>query len=374
MITLTSRLILSESNYVAGISLAQFRKYVHDDGFIRKMINLIGTNGHSPIREKIEQAIGILRYGNVPDVVVKKYIRSCPNGFLLLLHWLFENNIESIDEIRRKQIAFRLYRNHWFGTDFDFFVKNNWNNVSQPDFWDDRYFVNEGWIRQFPLMDPSLLLDFLTKGLDNPIENHEIRPDMEDGLQKKIWQQWQATLPRPENISDNDYNARIMRGWQIFCGNYIYGRDKSLILIAQRNYINRAFADFNQLEDLEDTNTPWDWDHIYPNSWVYRQWNIDPRTKNWEQRIGNFRAMSLTDNRSENANLSPAERFKTPSEDYFVKENDLAYWQLLTQDHARIKDNDLEYVHTHAMAIITRTVNIYAEFLRIFHHSFLLKP
>ena len=116
---------------------------------------------------------------------------------------------------------------------------------------------------------------------------------------------------------------------------------------------------------MEDTNTPWDWDHIYPDSWVYRQWNIDDRTRRWEWRIGNFRAMSLTDNRSENNRLSPADRFNTPNDNYFIKENDLAYWIQLDASHKNIKEGD-EYVIVHAQAIITRSVNIYENFLKMF--------
>ena len=129
IITLTSRLILSSNSFVSGLSLAQFRKHVQDEEFIKKLKDKIGDNLSSPIKEKIKCAINILKYGNVPDVVVKKYIRESPNGFLLLLHWLFENEGVQIDETRKREIASRLYRNHWFGNDFDYYVRENWNKV-----------------------------------------------------------------------------------------------------------------------------------------------------------------------------------------------------------------------------------------------------
>ena len=156
VIILTSRLILSSNDFVSGLSLGQFRKYVQDTDFINRLREKIGDKDQSPIKEKIECAIVILKYGNVPDVVVKKYIRESSNGFMLLLHWLFENEGVQINEKRKKEIASRLYRNHWFGNDFDYYVKNNWNKVSQPDFWCDKYFANEGWIRQYPFIHPEL--------------------------------------------------------------------------------------------------------------------------------------------------------------------------------------------------------------------------
>lgn len=364
VITLTSRLILSSENFVSGLSLAQFRKYVQDESFINKIRELIGDEINSPIKHKIECAIWILKYSNVPDVVVKKYIRESPNGFMLLLHWLLENDGVQIDENKRKEICSRLYRNHWFGNDFDFYVRENWNNVSEPDFWSDKYFVNNDWIRQHPLISPEQLLSFLKQRAQSPSENHDISPNAPEC--SDIWQIWEASLPRPDNLTDEQYQGRIMDAWRNFLWKLLSTRDKSLILLAQRDYINRTFKDFNQLEDLEDTNTPWDWDHIYPNSWVYGQWYIDPRTRAWENRVGNFRAMSLTDNRSENCYKSPAERFDAPNTDYFICENDLKYWSLLDEAHKYIKEDNAEYVLIHAKAIITRTINIYKNFLEEF--------
>ena len=360
-ITLTSRLILSEDSYIAGLSLAQFRRHVQNNEFVEKIKVLIGTKDGSLIKEKFEYAIDILKYGDVPNVVVKRFVRECPNGFLLLLHWLYKNAVKVIEDEKKKEIAARLYRNHWFGNDFDYYVRKNWNNVTASDFWSDKYFANEEWPRQYPLIQPSLLQTFLTNRLDNPIENHELMPEDEE-----IWQIWKAAMPKPEVLSEEDYLRRINDAWLNFLWKLLSSRDKSLILLAQKEYINSVFADFNQLDDLEDTNTPWDWDHIYPNSWVYRQWYIDDRTRKWEWRIGNFRAMSLTDNRSENNNLSPAERFDAPNENYFIHDNDLKYWRKLDASHKYIKEGDEEYVRNHALAIITRSVNIYENFLKMF--------
>ena len=62
VITLTSRLVLSEDNYVANLNLAQFRKLVQDKAFIAKMEAIIGNETHSPIKEIINKAIDILKF------------------------------------------------------------------------------------------------------------------------------------------------------------------------------------------------------------------------------------------------------------------------------------------------------------------------
>ena len=360
VIALVARLVQSKKQYVANISLAQFRKYIQDSTFVEEMKDLVGDEDYSPIKEKITQAIDILRYGNVPDVVVKKFIRESSNGFMLLLHWLLENKGVVIDDQKKKIICARLYRNHWFG-DINYFTSKNWDSVCDTDFWDDKFYKNEEWIYQHPFVEPSTLENFLISRLDNSEEQHDITPD-----DVEIWNVWANSLPRPVNLTEEEYYNRIQDGWRNFLWRLLGTRDKSLILLAQRDYINSTFKEFNQLEDLEDSNTPWDWDHIYPSSWVYRQWQIDPRTRLWEWRIGNFRAMSLTDNRSENNNLSPAERFEECNSDYFIKENDLEYWRQLDASHKYIKEDDKKHVIIHAKAIIIRSVNIYENFLKMF--------
>ena len=366
VILLTARLVLSENKYVASISLPQFRNLIKnkDNVFRLKLEHVIGSFEDSPIKKIIDRAIEILEYNNVPHIVIKKFIRESPNGFLLLLHWLYDNfdneewNINLNDELKRK-ICARLFRNHWFGN-MDYMVSQKWLHVKDPNFW-DKDVENIGWIYEYPFVAPSTLESFLINRLQDAIENHNI--GLEDDT---IWKIWESRILKNDDIEDIEWHQRIKNGWIDFLWRLLNVRDKSLILLAQRDYINKTFAEYNQLEDLEDSNTPWDWDHIYPQSWVYHQRNIDDRTRLWEWRIGNFRAMSLTDNRSENNNLSPAERFNSVNNDYFIKDNDLEFWKKLDQDHRFIKATDNEYVLIHAKAIIKRSVNIYQNFLEMF--------
>ncbi|MGL6022115.1 MAG: hypothetical protein ACRC0A_03305 [Chitinophagaceae bacterium] len=63
------------------------------------------------------------------------------------------------------------------------------------------------------------------------------------------------------------------------------------------------------MDDIEDTNTPWDWDHIYPSSWVDHK-QCYQIFKKWNSCTGNFRAISLAENRSESDHISPHERLE----------------------------------------------------------------
>lgn len=356
IISLTSRLILSKlrNNFYKSISLTQFQREIEKDDFRTALEDFIGDNTSSSLSTLFYRALKILKYdGTFPDVIVKKFIKDRPDGFLLLLNWLF-NNDEEPDTLLTKKICARLYLNYWFG-DLDEVVRRTWQESSRYDYWDEPY-NNRDYFAQRPLIKPESLETFFLKRVEKADENLSISPADED-----IWAQWSASFPKLETMSEEDNHNAIKAAWDNFIWRLL--GNKYLVLLAQNNYINKTFADFNQIEDLQDTETPWDWDHIYPQSWVYRRWYIDDRTKKWEWRIGNFRAMSLTDNRSENNNLSPAERFIEPNEDYFIKDNDLQYWSKL--DHS-FNDGDTEFVLIHAKAIIIRTVNIYRNIYDLF--------
>ena len=351
IITLASRLVLSrqKQSFISGISLAQFQREIARDDFKDDLESLIGEEKNSSLKSLIEKSISILKYdGTIPDTIVKKFIKDSPDGFLLLLNWLQNNPEIVLDSGIKAKICSRLYTNYWFG-DLNYIVRALWSNSSVKDFWSIPY-QNDNYLAQRHLVRPDALESFLLK-------KAEYGNDFSISTEDSIWDEWTVCDPCPESMSADDYSIRMKDGWINFISRLL--NNKYLVLLAQREYINRTFKDYNQIEDLQDTERPWDWDHIYPESWVYRLWNIDDRTKYWEWRIGNFRAMSLTDNRSENNNLSPAERFKTTDDDYFIKDNDHIYWKQLTADHKYIKNSDPEFVMIHAKAIIIRSVNIY---------------
>ena len=361
LITLASRLALSQisGRYYKNLSLTQFQKEIGDKDFRARLESFIGKKEDSPLGKMVKTAIDILRGDErsaVPDVIVKRFIRECPNGLLLILSWLSSNSIGTLTPDIKKAICSKLYRLYWFG-DLNDYAARTWPQSTDPDYWQQSVF-NYGGYTMHPLVNPAVLESFLLSRLENPVEDHGITPS-----DSEIWNLWSSSLTRPEGMTDESFNEAVRGGWANFLWRLLSGRSRDLILLAQRDYIHREFKDFNQLEDLQDTNTPWDWDHIYPSSWVYYQRDIDQRTKNWEWRLGNFRAMSLVDNRSENngANAAPAVRFTSPSLDYFIKDNDLTFWRRLTG-----YEKDASFVITHASAIIIRTVNIYREFLDYF--------
>jgi hypothetical protein len=78
-----------------------------------------------------------------------------------------------------------------------------------------------------------------------------------------------------------------------FVKKMFYNRD--LILYAQRTFLSKVFK-VKQYQ-LDDTNVPFDWDHISPHRFVHRKFKIPFVIKQWYSTNGNMRAWPYSLNR-----------------------------------------------------------------------------
>ncbi|AJA69889.1 Protein of unknown function DUF262 [Myroides sp. A21] len=146
--------------------------------------------------------------------------------------------------------------------------------------------------------------------------------------------------------------------------------NREILLLAQRQYINKKFKAFESIDVLEDTNRPWDYDHIYPKNWVYTNDgdgrainNIHWLVKEWINSNGNYRALDFSTNRSDRDMVSPKKRLmaETDQIDSFVVKDDYDnYWLNFDKKHL-IKDKDDLYLDYFLKAILSRTAKIYNE-------------
>ncbi|REG77466.1 DUF262 domain-containing protein [Algoriphagus antarcticus] len=357
VISLVSRLALSEINegsYPYPLSVNDFRKRIQDDKFKSKLHELIGGNA----KDIFSKAFNLLVSENefeIPIVLVKTLVKGSPELFLMLLQWIKQNTKEITADEKRKVLA-TITALSWFGRDNTKYVREVWNSISKNNFWSKEVlsipYLNKKDFIMYPMIKPSSLRSYLLQSVvtenvhwDNlyPSANSEIVKIYNSILSNEIEQETEIANST-KGIWDNFINKLF------WC--------KPLVLFAQRKYINDSFGDFNQMENLEDTNTPWDWDHIYPASWVYAKWYINPNTKHWTNAIGNFRALSLEENRSENNSLSPKDRLVNVKEQSFIKENDWEFWSRIS---GRINEGENEMIKNHLSAIVNRLCNIYEE-------------
>ena len=375
VITLAARLAVSmvDQQYQKGMTPRAFQaKLASDSCFRGEMNSLVDRMG-----DLVSRAVDILRMGGqesesgrfVPDIVVKTFIKDSPDGVFLLLNYLRTEPL--IDGELMMAICRKLYRNYWFGS-LDKIAPKFWKDSLNEEFWRSDELRSDGFL-QLPLISPDRLERFfLDRVVPFEHSNHSLLKD--DPQTADIWSFFLSRIsPEREDYIPAAWNEFL---WKLLSSNT--NRNKSFILLAQREYIRREFPDFNQLEDLQDSNTPWDWDHIFPRSWA---WNGSPLVREWLNRIGNFRAMSLTDNRHESNNISPADRFsprlyglESDGDEAFVRilkdysidpGRDLPYWRKLTTWCNRVK-GDRQFEVDYSSAMIARSVNIYRNFCDLF--------
>ncbi|HVA97632.1 MAG TPA: hypothetical protein VNG53_01955, partial [Bacteroidia bacterium] len=80
-----------------------------------------------------------------------------------------------------------------------------------------------------------------------------------------------------------------------FIDNMFTYKNRDIILYSQRHFLSKVISQEHLL--LDDTDVPFDWDHISPNSFVYGLQDIPPIIKDWYNSNGNFRAWPYSLNR-----------------------------------------------------------------------------
>jgi hypothetical protein len=362
VISLVSRLAWCDvkgGNYPPSMSVKEFRMRIRDHVFRERLVHYLEEDTAKNI---FLQAFTLLRSeggANLPVALVKHLINGNEELFLLLLRW-FQANERPVGTKDEKAALAAFTALSWFGGNAKSkqrFVRSAWPTFSTGAAWTKdtlkQHLIVNDELLVSPLISPERLSDYLLKAV------------VTDGK----FALWGDDRPDPQFLSasfdrlinevteEGKRDEMCVAAWDAFRSRLLWNR--GLILFAQREYIIREFREFNQLESLEDANAPWDWDHIYPDSWVYYQHGIDARVRHWNNTIGNLRAMSLSANRGENNSLSPAQRLQDASirQDSFVAEQaDFPHWACVT---GPLRKNDSQ--DDLLSAIIVRAMNIYRE-------------
>lgn len=369
IISLFSRLIISEqsnySNFQKDLSIQNFRNKITEVDFQEKLKNYIGNEKDSSAKNLIDSALTILSKGqsDFPVVLLKQLMVSNFDLLFVLINYLNKYYSKNFNDEERNEIASSYVWILWFSKDsknaiiklYDYLFSKTENHTWSAA---TKKLITANLV--LPVINPELIKNQLTEIV---IKN------------KKQYNDFNATrnmfLPKiKEQLFYDDQNEFIFNeNWSLFVEK-IYN-NKSMLIYAQKEYINTKFKEFNQFENLDDTNRPWDWDHIYPDSWVYRKEGINILVRKWVNCIGNLRALSYDDNRSENNHLSPKERFEndTKKSESFISQDNLAQWNEMDQDFGRIKENEPKKTEIFLNAIICRMIDIYQEWLFNYYQS-----
>jgi len=360
ILSLVSRLVASQFDnhrFVRKFNVREFQKRLKNDEFKNNLLTLI-QNGK--LAQLFNNAINILCCKDnslviepIPAVIIKQFIRKNPDLFLFFVYWIHLNDESKADDRTRLKMVAKLLTFAWF--EFRNIPKL-WNEmVTNADFWNQPLNELIWWNGsdgiQF-LIKPKLLTAYY-KQIDL-VELFKIgHADRWVLIQNDIGESIRRYFNKVKGV-DLDTEKANEYFWR-FIGKIQY--NKELILFAQREYINSTFTDFNQMEDVEDTNTPWDWDHLYPSEWVYRKVGCNKSIRDWNNTNGNLRAISLEHNRSRSNSQAPRDISDTTErQNSFINENDWASWKEIG---GRIHDDQIDH---YLQAITTRMLNIYSKF------------
>lgn len=367
VIGIFSRLVACEQNDYNGFqkefTVVNFRKKVQEEEFKKLLNSYIGTVTESKANQLIENAIEILKKGmvNIPNVLIKQWVLTNIDMFYVLIIYLNKYDIVGLSNEEKNDIASTYIYTLWFNRDGKKIASSLFNSLfkSESNSWKIALFNLRKENLIIPVITPKLLKENLERiVITRSINfNHFDVIRTEELLDNEILKILQNDS-EDINIAYSNWDSLIHQ---------LY-RNKSMLLFAQRDYMNFKFKEFNQIENIDDTNRPWDWDHIYPDSWVYRKEGINQMVRNWVNCIGNFRALSYDDNRSENNNFSPKERFENDSkkEESFIKK-DIEFWSQMDQTFGRIKHNEPEKTKIFLSAVINRMVNIYEDWFENYY-------
>lgn len=353
--------------------MKDFQRKIKDVKFKEKLSNLI-QNGE--IKKLFDDAIAVLScknnsllVGHIPPIIIKQFVKKHQELFLFFLYWLHLNKVVRDEKTLLKMVS-KLLLLAWFGVDSKNITHLWKEKIRKENFWNESlnelisWDGNDGKYGIHFLITPELLRKYYKQDevVEMFIENKEHKWEL---LQEGVGAEITKFL---NNKKSQEFDSsKANKCFQQFIKSI--RTNKQLILFAQREYINSTFQDFNQLDDIEDTNAPWDWDHIYPDSWVYSMKNCEPVIRDWNGSTGNFRAISLDQNRRENNTVSPKDRLEDSEiRNYsFIIESDWEYWQKI---EGRIMDKEKAKVHFRA--ITTRMINVYEKFWNDFNIEELL--
>lgn len=373
------------SSYQNEMNVASFRKNIRDQHFEQVFKRYIFNKEGDLSEAKLlmENVISILSLNkSIPNIYIKEVASKSLDLLLVLMVYLVKNKFLSNTEKDRLHRDF--HRLVIFNTEikntsrrlFDALHKRgftDWSGALQ-DVYDFNYDLT------YPLLHPDKFRLFQDYVLQEYLSNRNAHFSNFDFLRNILSRNIDDAscmfmlYEKDEFTSDEDFLNRQLDNatnyWKHLSETIYWNRN--LLVLVQREYFNREFMEFMEFEGIQDTNRPWDWDHIYPNSWVYSKQGISILVRWLVNTNGNFRALSFNENRSQSNHESPEFRFNNKikaQEDSFIKDSDLNYWLQLTNDDNRLQEHsDVRdpKVDVFVKAVFSRMTNMYEEVYSLF--------
>jgi hypothetical protein len=336
-------------NYIKPVSIRTFNLWLTDDQFGDVLYQIVNE-----AKLKFVDIFNLIKPYNsneeIPGVLIKSLLsRNTDLVFVFMTY--FETNkksIEDLDEEERICLRWLFYNVSWFSREKDKVCNQIFEMIKE------NISLNSILIKLYEsnmvlkILPDNILQKVYTVLIESKLNFHS------DGFINKLLE---------EKIVNEFYDLHQIEEVKLFRDFVLRASfQRELIILAQRVYIQKEFKEYNDFYDIEDTNKPWDWDHIFPRSWAHGPHYIEIQVKQWINSTGNFRAMTLSDNRSENNRESPKDRLndKAVREEFFIDEEDfLNFWSSMNRVPIHIKNVDDDNFRIYLSAILSRALKIY---------------
>ena len=378
IINLFVRFIKMKTNdfesFERSISLQDFRKLREDEKFEKDLKSIILSEEAKTL---MDNAVSIIEKhpSNLPPIFYKEVLSKNIDLLLVLLVYLFHNTNQSLVEekhIRQSFLHSTLFtqsknRKKIVPKFYSLLRESNWQNWEYS--WN--VLINQN-LKLIPLLPD--IHDYIS--ISNTLREECLKPEFRHismteflriifseniAIVRTLTQRDDRQINIEDTIEVQESIENAIQYWDSIITPLFRKRD--FLVISQRSYFKEEFGEYMEFEGIEDTNKPWDWDHIYPNSWVYGKRYISVLVKWLINTNGNYRALSYNENRSQSNNESPELRFRNKpvvQSNSFIKENDLKYWLELTNTDNRLKEENPK-VDQFVNAVLTRIDNIYID-------------
>ena len=287
------------------------------ENFIEEILDNTTYNINNKKLNLIEYALEILAYKKdfntygLPYIVYSRLSKSSPEIMLILLYRLKMKNdkIELNSGLHRKMLGV-ITLMYWLGRgargrDYTNLLRNVWPAVTKinrsEEFWSSAL-INRAQIDEVMSYFPKF---FGAKGIESFLKGKISKIKSRDPLE----------LGKPEELLAPFLYATLF--------------NNDLVAYAQREFLDNQFKPKHF--GLEDTDIPFDWDHISPQKSLPK--NAAKPIRGVYHTIGNHRAWPFSLNRKDQAN-SPYAKFNRNFEDDASK-----YWtkQLKTNINSALK-------------------------------------
>lgn len=369
LVILLSRLILARTDAgreraPASPDVGRFRRLIHGrdsqcpDFYVRLKDSLAKGEAEKLFNTAKQLLVGTtadIQY-LLPPILAADIARRSPESFFVLLVWLDRMEQAGLNPLRisdmgHKRMLGALTALSWFANKPTDCLNTLWKRLNRLEPHNLPKFFTKGALRSctkltnrreiqlIPLIPPDILQNAIEDSITKA--RGYLTPNSNFWTEWKWWDRFSGTFKYKENLkmwysenlaswkSEEEGQEIILDAWTKLA-DALWGK-RELVLYAQREYLVRWFPQYDpsSLDQLEDTDRPWDMDHIHPQKYIYGRWNMPRIIKDWHGSIGNLRAWPMEANRADGED-PPGKKLELLKDEYLNK-----YYSLTKSEEVR---------------------------------------